>query len=259
MNQRELENLLLKLQEKKITVDEVLHALKTGPLKIDNLDFLTADHHRSLRTGFGEVIYSESKSVEQLVSIAAVFSKKKEPVLFTRLKKKQYKELQKAYPDGRGNLTGRTYILNPLAQSPDANDEPYVSLVCAGTSDIPVLEEAAETCAALGVHSKKITDVGVAGLHRIIGKLDILQKSSSVVVIAGMEGALPSVVGGLVDCPVFAVPTSVGYGASFKGVSALLGMLNSCAPGVAVLNINNGFSAAFAACQVIKMIKKSHP
>lgn len=256
MNEEKLNELLTNLRDQKISIAEATKILRKGPLKNDELEFFSADHHRSLRMGFGEVVYSESKTIEHLLEIAKIFNDKKEAALFTRLKKKQFKEIEKAFPSGRGNKLARTFILNSPEEIIFNEDEPFVSIVCAGTSDIPVLEEAAETCVAMQTPFKKITDVGVAGLHRVLGKLSILQNSTAVIVVAGMEGALPSVIGGLVNCPVFAVPTSVGYGASLKGISALLGMLNSCAPGVTVVNIDNGFSAAFAACQVIKMVKK---
>jgi NCAIR mutase (PurE)-related protein len=191
-----------------------------------------------------------------LLKIAENFNKQKEPALFTRLKKKQLKALEKTYPQARINKTGRTLILNPPQEKHFDSGEPFIAVVSAGTSDLPVVEQACEVCVAMNTAFEKIVDAGVAGLHRILFKVELLQKASAVVVIAGMEGALPSVVGGLVDCPVFAVPTSVGYGASFQGLSALLAMLNSCAPGVMVSNIDNGFTAAFAACQVIRMIRK---
>ena len=178
-------------------------------------------------------------------------------MLFTRLKNKQIKALAEKYPEARQNRTGKTLVLNAPKEKHSDTTEPFVAIVAAGTSDLPVVEQAAEVCVAMDTAFEKIVDVGVAGLHRVLFKLDTLHKASVVIVIAGMEGALPSVVGGLVECPVFAVPTSVGYGASFKGLSALLAMLNSCAPGVMVSNIDNGFSAAFAACQVIRMIKKT--
>jgi len=257
MNEKNLKKLLKQLEEKKISVEDAVDQLKHGPFENVSSDFFTPDHHRTLRMGFGEVVYSESKKTSHLLKIAENFSKKEHPALFTRLKKKQFGALLKAYPKARFNKTGRTAILNAPLQKKRADKEPFVCIVCAGTSDLPVLEEAAETCVAMNVAIEKVVDVGVAGLHRILNKLEVLQKSTAVIVVAGMEGALPSVVGGLVQCPVFAVPTSVGYGASFKGVSALLGMLNSCAPGITVVNIDNGFSAAFAACQVIRMLKSS--
>ena len=256
MKDRQIKALLQKVSQKKISIEEALHSLKQGPFEEHSSDFFTPDHHRSLRMGFGEVVYAQSKKTSQLLHIAENFSKKKEPVLFTRLRKKHIKSLAQAYPAARINSTGRTLILNTPAIKNMKNETPFIALVCAGTSDLPVLEEAAETCIAMNVAFEKIVDIGVAGLHRVLNKLDILQKATAVIVIAGMEGALPSVVGGLVQCPVYAVPTSVGYGASFNGVSALLGMLNSCAPGVTVVNIDNGFSAAFAACQVVRLLNK---
>lgn len=257
MTDLELEKLLEQLAAKKISPEEVLKKLKKGPFDLHNSDFFTADHHRSLRMGLGEVVYSSSKKISQLLHIADNFSQKEEPALFTRLKKKQLKKLHDTYPQARINILARTLILNAPAEKSSQSNEPFVAIVCAGTSDLPVLEESAETCVAMKVAFEKIVDIGVAGLHRVLNRLDILQKATAIIVIAGMEGALPSVVGGLVQCPVFAVPTSIGYGASFKGISALLGMLNSCAPGITVVNIDNGFSAAFAACQVIRIAKNA--
>lgn len=256
MKERDLEKLLQKLSDKKISIKDVLLQLKNGPFDWYDSDFFTPDHHRSLRTGFSEVVYSASKKMKHLLQIAENFSKKEQPALFTRLRKKQFRGLVNRFPDARQNETARTVILNSPSPKNSTINEPFVCIVCAGTSDLPVLEEAAETCIAMDVAYEKVVDVGVAGLHRVLNKMDVLQKAAAIIVVAGMEGALPSVVGGLVQCPVFAVPTSVGYGASFKGISALLGMLNSCAPGITVVNIDNGFSAAFAACQVIRMLKK---
>ena len=257
MKEQQLKELLQKISDKKISVKEAVNQLKQGPFEKHDSDFFTPDHHRALRMGFGEVVYSASKKLKHLIQIAENFSTKGEPSLFTRLKKKQFKELKNRFPEARANEIGRTFILNAPAVKNSDSGEPFVCIVCAGTSDLPVLEEAVETCIAMDVSFEKVVDVGVAGLHRILSKLEIIQRATVVIVVAGMEGALPSVVGGLVQCPVFAVPTSVGYGASFKGVSALLGMLNSCAPGITVVNIDNGFSAAFAACQVIRMVNKS--
>ncbi len=251
-----MKELLKRVKKNEITIDEAVDQFKQGPFQKKENSFFQPDHHRALRMGLGEVVYAESKKRKLLLNIATSFNKRKEPTLFTRLRKRQFADMSKNFPDGRGNKMGKTYILHPPSLKKSSGKEPFIAIVAAGTSDLPVVEEAAETCIAMNTAFKKIVDVGVAGLHRVVNKLDILQKATAVIVIAGMEGALPSVVGGLVNCPVFAVPTSVGYGASFKGISALLGMLNSCAPGVTVVNIDNGFSAAFAACQVIRMVAK---
>ncbi|MCB0281784.1 MAG: nickel pincer cofactor biosynthesis protein LarB [Calditrichae bacterium] len=256
MKETDLFELLQKIKSNEISVDEGVKKLKQGPFEHSENEFFMPDHHRTLRMGLGEVVYAETKKIEHLLKIAKKFDEKNEPILFTRLKKKQLKALTDAYPDARENADGRTLILHAPEEKHSDSAEPFIAIVAAGTSDLPVVEMACEVCVAMNTAFEKIVDAGVAGLHRILHKVELLQKASTVVVIAGMEGALPSVVGGLVDCPVFAVPTSVGYGASFSGLSALLAMLNSCAPGVMVANIDNGFSAAFAACQVIRMIKK---
>ncbi|KAA3615036.1 MAG: nickel pincer cofactor biosynthesis protein LarB [Calditrichaeota bacterium] len=257
MKEKNIKDLLELVKEKKISIEEAVSQLKQGPFQQKSNSFFMPDHHRSLRNGLGEVVYAESKKTKHLLTIADEFNKRQDPILFTRLKKKQFAALNEAFPDERGNDLGRTFILHSPPEKHSSPNEPFIAIVAAGTSDLPVVEEAAETCIAMNTAFEKVVDVGVAGLHRVLHKLDVLQKATAVIVIAGMEGALPSVVGGLVDCPVFAVPTSVGYGASFKGVSALLGMLNSCAPGVTVANIDNGFSAAFAACQVVRMVEKT--
>jgi NCAIR mutase (PurE)-related protein len=204
----------------------------------------------------GEVIYGESKTAAQVVSIAEHLSGDGRPVLITRLDAEKIGALLERFPTGRANDVGRTFVVN----APDAKDrqtgEPFVAILAAGTSDARVAEEAFEVCVAMGTAVEKFYDVGVAGLHRLLDKYETLERASALIVVAGMEGALPSVVGGLVGKPIFAVPTSVGYGASFGGIAPLLAMLNSCAPGVAVLNIDNGFSAGFAACQVVREIKR---
>jgi pyridinium-3,5-biscarboxylic acid mononucleotide synthase len=256
VKEQHLKDLLIRLKENKLSINEAVAQLKQGPFQKESNNFFMPDHHRALRMGLGEVVYAESKKRKHLLKIATTFSKQNEPVLFTRLKKKQFAALKKEHPKARFNKTGRTLILNAPVPPKRREGTPFIAIVAAGTSDLPVVEEAAETCIAMNTAFEKVVDVGVAGLHRVVYKLEILQKATAVIVIAGMEGALPSVVGGLVNCPVFAVPTSVGYGASFKGISALLGMLNSCAPGVTVVNIDNGFSAAFAACQVVRMVDR---
>lgn len=255
MNRKQLTQILHDFKSGKTDERQVLSLLMQGPLNTSRHDGHFPDRHRLLRQGLAEVVYSESKKTKILMRIAHERQAETAPVLFTRLRKKQAHALRKAFPDGRANKIGRTFILNPPPLTGFDAAKPFVLITAAGSSDLPVAEEAAEVCIAMHIPFKKVIDVGVAGLHRVLHNLDVLQQATAIVVIAGMEGALPSVVGGLVDCPVFAVPTSVGYGASFKGISALLGMLNSCAPGVMVSNIDNGFSAAFAACQVVRQVQ----
>ncbi len=181
--------------------------------------------------------------------------RRERPVLITRLQPEKIAALVARFPSGRANSIARTFIANPPALAAAGPGEPHVAIVAAGTSDLPVAEEAAEVCLAMETPVLRICDVGVSGLHRLLGVVEKLQAATAIVVIAGMEGALPSVVAGLIGRPVFAVPSSVGYGVSFGGVTALLAMLNSCAPGVTVTNIDNGFSAAFAACQVVRAVR----
>ncbi|RMH60274.1 MAG: nickel pincer cofactor biosynthesis protein LarB [Calditrichaeota bacterium] len=256
MNAEYLHRLLEDIESGKQTVEEVYRQLKAGPLHMEANPLHVPDHHRLLRNGLAEVIYAAPKKKAHLLHIAEKYCGRRETVLFTRLRKKQLRALQAAFPEALFNESGRTMILNAPPREPVHPDEPFILILSAGTSDVPVVEEAAATCRAMGMPYHSQADVGVAGLHRVLQRMEMLQKAAAIVVVAGMEGALPSVVGGLVDCPVFAVPTSVGYGAGFKGLSALLGMLNSCAPGVMVANIDNGFSAAFAAGQVIRMIRR---
>jgi NCAIR mutase (PurE)-related protein len=239
-----LKELLTSLSTGQTTVDDAIARLRRLPF--ERLEFATVDHHRALRCGHPEVIFCPGKSPAQVVEIA----RRLEPsgsVLATRASADQLAALQSAFPSLLVNTPGRCALLN--APEPAAGS-PHVALISAGTADAPVAEEAALTLRSMRAPVKRLTDVGVSGLHRLLHQLDILQEACAVIVIAGMEGALPSVVGGLVACPVFAVPTSVGYGASLGGLAALLGMLNSCASNVSVVNIDNGFGAAFSASLV---------
>ncbi len=216
---------------------------------VEQTAFATIDHHRLLRQGFPEVIFGQGKTPEQVVEIARRIAAKGEGVLVTRLAPEAAARLVEEIPGVELNPLGRTAFLAP--EQPRARSERgTVLVVTAGTSDLPVAEEAAVTAQAFGNPVERLTDVGVAGLHRILAARDVLLDAAVVIVVAGMEGALPSVVGGLVSAPVIAVPTSVGYGAALGGMAALLGMLNSCASGVTVVNIDNGFGAACAASRI---------
>jgi len=256
MTDKELSRLLESVRSDELSTAEAIDLLRQGPFRGTDLDFAELDHHRPLRNGLGEVVYGESKTAEQIVSIVERLAVQGRPVLVTRIDPEKSAALQAKFPAGRANAIGRTFIAHAPAQKGPDSGEPYVAIVAAGTSDGYAAEEAAEVCVAMNTAFVMHYDVGVAGLHRLLGKMDSLQNASALVVVAGMEGALPSVVGGLFGKPIFAVPTSVGYGASFGGIAPLLAMLNSCAAGVAVLNIDNGFSAGFAACQVIREIKR---
>jgi pyridinium-3,5-biscarboxylic acid mononucleotide synthase len=226
----------------------------------DDLEHAVLDHGRAERTGVPEVIFCEGKTIRQVVDIVGRVVEREGRVLATRMSPEMAAEVLRDFPDGAYHDLGRALVVD---RRPAAAEEgaaaagegaaaPYVAVVTAGTSDLPVAEEAAVTLEFLGARVERVTDVGVAGLHRLLSRREVLRAARVVIAVAGMEGALPSVIGGLVACPVVAVPTSVGYGASFGGLAALLAMLNSCAPGVAVVNIDNGFGAAVHAFKIIK-------
>jgi NCAIR mutase (PurE)-related protein len=218
-------------------------------LPFESLDGMLVDHHRHLRCGFPEVVFGKGKTPTQILNAAKSISGSGSPLLVTRLEEDAARRLAEAYPDGRWNETARTFYLKGK-ETPEPAGQ--VLVLAAGTTDLPVAEEAAETARAIGASVETHADVGVAGLHRLASIKERLHSAGALVVVAGMEGALASVVGGLTGRPVIAVPTSVGYGASFGGLSALLGMLNSCAAGVVVVNIDNGFGAGYAAALISK-------
>jgi pyridinium-3,5-biscarboxylic acid mononucleotide synthase len=220
------------------------------------LDEATVDMQRHARCGFPEVIYGAGKTEAQIVAIAEALAEAGEPILATRVEATIGERLRRRFPEGRYAPVARVFTRAGRHPLPPAMP---VAVVCAGTSDLPVAEEAAETAGALGAPVERVRDVGVAGVHRLFDHLPVLHEVAAVVVVAGMEGALPSVVGGLTDRPVIAVPTSVGYGASFGGLAALLGMLNSCAAGVSVVNIDNGFSAGFQAGLIARLAARAAP
>jgi len=243
LDQNALRDILVRLRKGKITVEESLERLKTLPF--EDLGFACIDHHRGLRTGLSEVIFGEGKEVSEILTIMERMLHQEENVLVTRLSLEKAGEIQNKFPESTYHEKART--LTVIKCPVDVSGRGSILVISAGTSDIPVAEEAAITAIFMGNEVDTIYDVGISGLHRILSHRERIMKASVLVVVAGMEGALPSVVGGLVDKPVIAVPTSVGYGASFNGISALLGMLNSCAAGVTVVNIDNGFGAGYAA------------
>jgi len=214
----------------------------------DNL-VANLDHDRAQRTGIAEVIFCQGKTANQVVEICRRMLQREGRVLATRAAPEIARAVQQAFPDAHYHVEARIISIGQV--SPAKEDAPYVVVATAGTSDIPVAEEAALTLEFLGRSVRRVYDVGVAGIHRLLNRADVLQRAHVVIAVAGMEGALPSVIGGLVACPVIAVPTSIGYGASFNGLAALLAMLNSCAPGVAVVNIDNGFGAAALAHKIM--------
>jgi len=215
---------------------------------VESLPFATIDHHRALRQGYPEVIFGTGKTPDQIVAIAERLAEQGDGFLATRVEPAARMALGERFPGVEINELGRTVYQRPPTPTPAGRGT--ILIVTAGTSDLPVAEEAAATARALGNPVQRLTDVGVAGLHRLLARSDMLGDAAVIVVVAGMDGALPSVVGGLVAVPVIAVPTSVGYGASMGGVAALLTMLNSCASGVTVVNIDNGFGAAHAASRI---------
>lgn len=247
MTPERLRALLADVARGDVALDEAERRLAWAP--VEDLDFARVDHHRALRQGFPEVVFGQGKTPGQVVAIAERIAARGDGFLATRVAPEAQDALRAALPDIDINVLGRTAWL-PAANPVPRRTRGTVLVVTAGTSDLPVAEEAAVTAAAFGNPVARLTDVGVAGIHRVLAARDTLADASVVIVVAGMEGALPSVVGGLVAVPVIAVPTSVGYGASFGGLSALLGMLNSCASGVTVVNIDNGFGAAAAASRI---------
>lgn len=252
MNPEELSGLLEKLSRGELSVPAVLDRLRDLPF--ETLPEATVDHHRALRRGFPEVIYGAGKTPTQVVDTARSIAARRQTVLVTRADPAIADALAAAFPDAEFDPVARTVVVRAGEVIPLPG---RVLVISAGTSDLPVAMEAAVTAKVLGCEVERLGDVGVAGLHRLLAASDRLRRASVIIVVAGMEGALPSVVGGLTDCPVIGVPTSVGYGASFGGVGALLGMLLSCASGVTVVNIDNGFGAGFAAALILRSHRKA--
>lgn len=246
----DVNQLLNAVKNGEVTIEEAENELKKLPY--EDLGFAKLDHHRSLRSGFPEVIFCQGKTSEQIVKIFERFIAADAKVLATRASEQQYEEVRKAVPDA-------VYLKTPrlITYQLEKNEGIGKVAVCtAGTSDIPVAEEAACVAEFFGASVERFYDVGVAGIHRLLAVAPQIREANAVIAIAGMEGALASVIGGLVDKPVIAVPTSVGYGANFGGLSALLTMLNSCAEGISVVNIDNGFGAGYLAAQINRLIVK---
>ncbi|MDF2885031.1 MAG: hypothetical protein K0R54_5602 [Clostridiaceae bacterium] len=248
MDNEELRKLLQDIKAGNVSIDEGVDSLKDLPFK--DLGFAKIDNHRELRVGYPEVIYCAGKTVGQVKEIVEFMMTKNCNILGTRATKEMYEAVKAMYAETEYNEYARTIVIK---RKKTEETDTYIAVVTAGTSDIPVSEEAAVTAEVFGNKVERIYDVGVAGIHRLFNRLDLIRGAKVVVVIAGMEGALASVVGGLVDKPVIAVPTSVGYGANFSGLSALLSMLNSCSSGVSVVNIDNGFGAGYMASMINKL------
>jgi len=249
MNSETIKKTLEQVSRGDLSVEQALSELKNLPF--EEIGCATVDHHRSLRQGYPEVIFGQGKTAEEIISIMTSLTRAGENVLVTRLSPEAVPFIEGKFPEVTYYPRARalTLIQEPLK----VKGRGKIMIISAGTSDAPVAEEAFITASTLGHDVDHLRDVGVAGLHRLFGQADRLEGASVYIVVAGMEGALPSVIGGMVDKPVIAVPTSVGYGASFGGLSALLAMLNSCASGVAVVNIDNGFGAAYLAAQINRL------
>jgi len=246
MNKKYLEEILADLAAGKVSVESASHKLKH--IFFEDKGFAHVDHHRSLRKGFPEVIYGQGKTNAQIIAIMESMLEQDDVVLVTRLDKKYAPEILEKFPDA--SYDGQARMLIMEKKPVEKTGRGQIVIVSAGTSDLPVASEALVTARAMGNDATAIHDVGVAGLHRLFAHKSVLEKATVLVVVAGMEGALPSVVAGLYAKPIIAVPTSVGYGASFGGVTALLAMLNSCASNIAVVNIDNGFGAGYMASMI---------
>ena len=246
MNIREL---LESVKNDNLDIDSAMEQLKDLPY--EDIGYANIDHHREIRNGYPEVIYCEGKSDEHILGIIDRMKKKGSNILGTRCRRETFKKIKEIYPNSEYEELSK--ILKIQNHEIDNIGKGKIVVVSGGTSDIPVADEAYYTAKFLGNDVERVYDVGVAGIHRLLNKKNILQTARVVIAVAGMEGALPSVVGGLVDVPVIAVPTSVGYGANFGGLSALLTMLNSCASGISVVNIDNGFGAGYLAAMINKL------
>ena len=248
MDDKKIKELLRQVKEGKLEIDEVANLFKN--LDYKELGYAKVDNHRVLRTGYPEIIFGQNKEPDHIVGIVNHMLKHDNNILITRTNEKVYKKIKDIAHKAVYNPIARTITIRKKNQP---KPKTHIALVSAGTSDMAVCEEAAVTAEIFDNDIKKYFDVGVAGIHRFYANLDEIRKAKVVIVVAGMEGALPSIVGGMVDKPVIAVPTSVGYGANFGGLSALLGMLTSCASGVSVVNIDNGFGAGYLASMINKL------
>jgi NCAIR mutase (PurE)-related protein len=248
MIDEDLQKICLQIQSGELQADVAAKQLKE--YLYSDIGYAKIDYARESRVGYPEIIFGLGKTTEQISGIVDHMMQRGSNILITHALPEVYDAISKKHSVARYNQAGKTICIE---QTPYGTTDSYIGIIAAGTSDIPVVEEAYETALFLGNSVKKITDVGVAGIHRLLDNLPVIRGAKVLIVIAGMEGALPSVLGGLVNKPIIAVPTSVGYGANFGGLSALLAMLNSCASGVSVVNINNGFGAAYQASMINKL------
>ena len=244
----QLKDILEKLANGEINVEQALEKLKFFPY--EDLEFAKVDHHRFLRRDFPEVIFGPGKTDEQIISIARRISEREGNLLITKVNQSVYEKVKEIFPDAKYNSLAKLIYIK---RDTSIKGKGKIIVITAGTSDIPVAEEAYLTADVMGNRVEKIYDVGVAGLHRLFGEYEKVKKARVIICVAGMEGALPSVIAGITSVPIIAVPTSVGYGASFHGLAALLAMLNSCPGGVAVVNIDNGFGAAYLASMINRL------
>ncbi len=256
MDEYKLRSWLAQVQNGELSIDQMIEKLRILPY--EDLGYAQLDLHRALRTGQPEVVFCQSKTVEQVATIFERLAAHHNHVLGTRASPEQAATVQKILPAAVYDNISRLLQYNQEPPRTFSDDEPYILVACAGTADLPVAQEASQTAEFLGSRVLRAYDVGVAGLHRLLGKMEILRAASVVISVAGMEGALTSVIGGLTACPVIGVPTSVGYGANYQGLSALLAMLNACAPGVSVVNIDNGFGAGYVAHRILQVNKTTH-
>lgn len=247
-----MKDTLKQVQEGNLTINEAMKALAP----YEDLGFAKVDHDRTRRQGFPEIIFGEGKSADQINSIIDAIQSREESILVTRISKNKAQEVLKNDSSLEYNETGQL-LFKKQKNVPENNTENYIAIVSGGTSDLKVAEEAAITAELFGCKVERIYDVGVAGIHRLFDQIEVIRNATVSIVIAGMEGALPSVVGGLVSHPILAVPTSVGYGANFQGLSALLTMINSCASGISVVNIDNGFGAAYSAVMIDRLARNA--
>ncbi len=248
MNSDDLKKLLEDVKNGSVDVEHAYKEIKDLPY--EDLGFAKVDHHRTIRNGYPEVIYCEGKTINQIVEIVQRLMEKNNNILATRASREVFDAISEITCEAEYHRDARIVVVK---RKKILVSEKEIAVITAGTSDIPVAEEAAITAEVLGNKVNRIYDVGVAGIHRLLSKMDVISRANVIIVVAGMEGALASVVGGLVDKPVVAVPTSVGYGANFGGLSALLTMLNSCASGIGVVNIDNGFGAGYLASNINKL------
>lgn len=248
MTPEKIRNILNEIKEGRLSVDDAMDTMRVLPF--EDLDFAKIDHHRELRTGSPEVIFCQGKTTGQVLQITRAMLPKGNNILATRANEEVLGSLKSEFPDGVVHPLARIFTIKQKEIIPPGTK---IAVVTAGTADIPVAEEAAVTAEVFGNTVDRVFDVGVAGIHRLYRQLPKIREARVIVAVAGMEGALPSVLGGLVDKPVIAVPTSVGYGANFHGLSALLTMLNSCASGISVVNIDNGFGAGYLASMINKL------